>query len=53
MHSKLKECQARLQVAEQQLAKAQQVLEQYVEVDEEMHNDLLTITNKNAVGSAK
>jgi len=49
IHSKLKECQARLQVAEQQLTKAQQVLEQYVEVDEEIHNDLLTIMNENAV----
>jgi len=35
-------------VAEQQLAKAQQISNQYVEVDEEVHNDLLTIINENA-----
>ena len=46
--TKLKECQARLQVAEEQLAKAQQISDQYIEVDEEVHNDLLTIINENA-----
>ena len=45
--ARLKECQARLQVAEQQLA--QQVSKQYVEGDEDVHNNLLTIMNENAV----
>ena len=40
-------------MAEQQLAKAQQVSKQYVEVDEDVHDDLLTIMNENAVGIHK